>query len=160
MASQRVDNCLHQWTAIALILLWITLASCGCTPVQAPDQTKSPPPTPASAAQTAPLPGSSPKIAKLFPNAGQMLRFKNISLDEGLSQSVVLDIVQDDLGFLWFATQDGLNRYDGYDFKVFKNDPRSTNSISSNTIQRHRHRSFWAALDWHCNHRPGSLRSH
>jgi signal transduction histidine kinase/ligand-binding sensor domain-containing protein/CheY-like chemotaxis protein len=135
MASQRVDNWLHRWTASAMILIWIMLAAaCGRAPVQAPDQTKLPPSTFASRAETAQLPGASPKIAKLFPNAGQMLRFENISLDQGLSQSVVADIIQDNQGFLWFATQDGLNRFDGYDFMVFKNDPRSTNSISGNTI--------------------------
>lgn len=48
------------------------------------------------------------------------IRFDHISLEQGLSQSVVLDILQDRQGFMWFATQDGLNRYDGYNFKVFK----------------------------------------
>lgn len=45
--------------------------------------------------------------------------FKNITIDKGLSQNSVVDIVQDELGFMWFATQDGLNRYDGQNFKVF-----------------------------------------
>ncbi len=47
------------------------------------------------------------------------LVFKNISIDDGLSQNSVVDIAQDELGFMWFATQDGLNRYDGQDFKIF-----------------------------------------
>jgi ligand-binding sensor domain-containing protein/two-component sensor histidine kinase len=45
--------------------------------------------------------------------------FKNITIDHGLSQNSVVDIAQDELGFMWFATQDGLNRYDGKNFKVF-----------------------------------------
>ena len=47
-------------------------------------------------------------------------QFDRFSLDQGLSQVSVFDIVQDHKGFLWFATEDGLNRYDGYDFKVFR----------------------------------------
>lgn len=45
--------------------------------------------------------------------------FKNININEGLSQSSVVDIAVDQTGFLWFATQDGLNRFDGKDFLVF-----------------------------------------
>ncbi|UCH13684.1 MAG: response regulator, partial [Bacteroidales bacterium] len=47
------------------------------------------------------------------------MRFYQLSLEQGLSHSLVLDMVEDDLGFLWFGTQDGLNRYDGYEFKVY-----------------------------------------
>ncbi|MBC7829638.1 MAG: ATP-binding protein [Chitinophagaceae bacterium] len=46
--------------------------------------------------------------------------FRNININEGLSQSSVVDIAADNAGFLWFATQDGLNRFDGKDFLVFK----------------------------------------
>jgi ligand-binding sensor domain-containing protein/signal transduction histidine kinase len=45
--------------------------------------------------------------------------FRNININEGLSQSSVVDIAIDKTGFLWFATQDGLNRYDGKEFLVF-----------------------------------------
>ncbi len=47
------------------------------------------------------------------------IRFHRIGLDDGLSHSLVYGIIEDDLGFLWFGTQDGLNRYDGYEFKVY-----------------------------------------
>lgn len=47
-------------------------------------------------------------------------RFTHLTLADGLSQSQVLDVVQDQTGFLWFATQDGLNRYDGYNFQVWR----------------------------------------
>ncbi|MCP4216328.1 MAG: SpoIIE family protein phosphatase [bacterium] len=64
----------------------------------------------------------------------QSIRFKHISLNDGLSQNSVYCIFQDSKGFLWFGTQDGLNKYDGYSFKVYKNDPDNKNSISSNWV--------------------------
>ncbi|MBL7959636.1 GHKL domain-containing protein [bacterium] len=60
---------------------------------------------------------------------------ERISIEQGLSQSVVNTIYQDKKGFLWFGTQDGLNRFDGYSFIVFKNEPGNANSISNNTVQ-------------------------
>lgn len=48
------------------------------------------------------------------------MNFKAITINEGLSQNTVVDIVQDSLGYMWFATKDGLNRYDGSNFKIFK----------------------------------------
>jgi signal transduction histidine kinase/ligand-binding sensor domain-containing protein/CheY-like chemotaxis protein len=62
--------------------------------------------------------------------------FKHITANEGLSQSNVTSILQDDEGFMWFATQDGLNRYDGKTIKVYKNNPGNPHSIPSNLIQR------------------------
>lgn len=58
------------------------------------------------------------------------LRFAHLSTAQGLSQTRVQQIVQDDQGFLWFGTQYGLNRYDGYTFKVFAHDSARTNSLS------------------------------
>ncbi len=57
-----------------------------------------------------------------------------ISLEEGLSQSTVQAIVQDAQGFMWFGTQDGLNRYDGYSIKIYKHDQSDPNSVSDNSI--------------------------
>lgn len=62
------------------------------------------------------------------------VKITRLSLEEGLSQSSVRCILQDKNGFLWIGTQDGLNRYDGYNFKVFKNDPNDANSLSNNLI--------------------------
>jgi signal transduction histidine kinase/ligand-binding sensor domain-containing protein/DNA-binding NarL/FixJ family response regulator len=62
------------------------------------------------------------------------VQFEQISLEQGLSQSVINTILQDSMGFMWFGTQDGLNRYDGHDFKVYKNDPEDAGSLSSNFI--------------------------
>ena len=64
-----------------------------------------------------------------------MPRFERLSLEDGLSQNVVNSILQDHEGFLWFATQDGLNRYDGYTFKVFRHDPQDPSSLSDNWAQ-------------------------
>jgi ligand-binding sensor domain-containing protein/signal transduction histidine kinase len=61
---------------------------------------------------------------------GYDLRFSRLSEGSGLSQSRVSATVQDDLGFLWFGTQYGLNRFDGYKFKVFKHEPGQPRSLS------------------------------
>ncbi|MBC7777757.1 MAG: hypothetical protein H7246_20150, partial [Phycisphaerae bacterium] len=53
---------------------------------------------------------------------------------EGLSQGMIFDLLQDHQGFLWFATKDGLNRYDGYTFKTFQNNPFDRFSISDNEV--------------------------
>jgi len=63
-------------------------------------------------------------------NAG----YEIISTEQGLSQGLVNDMLQDEEGFIWIATKGGLNRYDGYSFKVFTNDPQDTASISSNAL--------------------------
>jgi ligand-binding sensor domain-containing protein len=52
--------------------------------------------------------------------ADQAPRFVRLTVEDGLSQNSVGDIVQDRLGFLWFGTQEGLNRYDGYRFVVHR----------------------------------------
>ena len=48
------------------------------------------------------------------------IKFGKISVDQGLSQSSVFAIVQDNTGLMWFGTQDGLNKYNGYDFSILK----------------------------------------
>ena len=58
--------------------------------------------------------------------------FENISIPQGLSNPSVGGIYQDSRGFLWVATQDGLNRYDGYEIKVYKNDPGDPSSLPVN----------------------------
>ena len=67
--------------------------------------------------------------------SGQEFSSRRIGLEEGLSQSSIMAIAQDSRGFLWFGTQDGLNRYDGYDFSVLKNEPFDPNSLSHNHIR-------------------------
>lgn len=60
--------------------------------------------------------------------------FKQIRIEDGLSQSSVFSIIHDKKGYLWFGTANGLNRYNGYEFKVFINDPSDSNTISDNGI--------------------------
>ncbi|MFT4929755.1 MAG: signal transduction histidine kinase/ligand-binding sensor domain-containing protein, partial [Phenylobacterium sp.] len=74
-----------------------------------------------------------------YPQATQaaepVTRFNRISLEQGLSQASIRSIFIDSKGFLWFGTQDGLNRYDGYGFTIFRHDPKVKNSISNNWIR-------------------------
>jgi len=62
------------------------------------------------------------------------IKFEHISLEQGLSQSSVKSIVQDSHGFMWFATIDGLNKYDGYRIKVYEYKNNQKNSISDNVL--------------------------
>jgi len=62
-------------------------------------------------------------------------KFTNIGVDEGLTNPFVIKVLQDRQGFLWVATQNGLYRYDGYEFKVFMHNPEDKSSIGGNYIQ-------------------------
>jgi ligand-binding sensor domain-containing protein len=61
------------------------------------------------------------------------IQFQHLQTDAGLSHSDILCIMQDSRGFMWFGTEDGLNKYDGYKFIVYKNN-RNKNSLSDNYI--------------------------
>ena len=60
--------------------------------------------------------------------------FEHVSVNEGLSQGSVTCILQDRLGFMWFGTQDGLNRFDGYSIRVYRNAPEDTTSLAENFV--------------------------
>ncbi|MBK8904874.1 MAG: response regulator [Anaerolineaceae bacterium] len=62
-------------------------------------------------------------------------KFTHLSLEDGLSQTTVNSILQDSRGFMWFGTQDGLNRYDGYNFVVYRHDLNDPNSLGDNRIR-------------------------
>ncbi|WP_242528085.1 two-component regulator propeller domain-containing protein [Allomuricauda sp. CAU 1633] len=66
---------------------------------------------------------------------GQEFYFKNYKAEDGLSHNTVLSSLQDERGFLWFGTKDGLNRFDGYSFKVFQYDANNPKSLGSNFIE-------------------------
>ena len=72
----------------------------------------------------------------LFPISGQVnqVNFSRILSENGLSQNSVHAIIQDNQGFMWFATEDGLDKYDGYNFTVYKNNPDDSSTISDNFI--------------------------
>lgn len=59
---------------------------------------------------------------------------ETMSATQGLSQGLINDMLQDKEGFIWIATKGGLNRYDGYSFKIFTTDPQDSSSISSNSL--------------------------
>ncbi len=63
------------------------------------------------------------------------MSFEHIGVDDGLSQSTVRVMYQDHLGYLWFGTDDGLNRYDGYAFKVFCHNRADSTTLSSSAIR-------------------------
>ena len=60
--------------------------------------------------------------------------FQNFSKKDGLSQASVFAIAQDSSGFMWFGTRDGLNRFDGYQFKAYTKDPLNEDAISFDFI--------------------------
>ena len=85
---------------------------------------------------------------------GKGIRFTRLSTDEGLSQTKVFQTVQDEQGFMWFGTQYGLNRYDGYNFKLFVHDPRNPNSLSGVQVQalfKDRDGALWVGCDQFLN---------
>ena len=74
-------------------------------------------------------------LATLFAQTGSF-EFNRIDISQGLSDNQVRSIVKDSKGFLWFATMSGLNRYDGYQFKVFRHNLRDSTSLSDDNILR------------------------
>lgn len=74
-------------------------------------------------------------LVLVAPARGDPFELERLSLEQGLSQSILEGIVQDRLGFLWFATEDGLNRYDGYRFQVLRHDPDDPDSLSYNDLK-------------------------
>jgi ligand-binding sensor domain-containing protein/signal transduction histidine kinase len=110
------------------LLLAFTLASCAGLNAPAATPEVDAVPTSPPTAPSRVSPDSLPQICDCF------LRFDHISIEQGLSQSSVRVIFQDSRGFIWFGTEDGLNRYDGYTFKSFKPDPDVSNSLSDRWI--------------------------
>jgi ligand-binding sensor domain-containing protein/signal transduction histidine kinase len=62
------------------------------------------------------------------------LKFEHLTTKDGLSQSTITCILQDSKGFMWFGTQDGLNKYDGYNFTIFRRDPDNPASIKGSFV--------------------------
>ena len=61
--------------------------------------------------------------------------FIHYTTDQGLSNDYIKDILKDRQGFLWIATQNGLNRFDGHSFRQFFHDPENTNSLPGNLVK-------------------------
>lgn len=78
---------------------------------------------------------------------GQPYYFKHYQVENGLSNNTVYCTVQDDKGFMWFGTKDGLNRFDGYTFKTYRNDANNSASIGNDqvfTLDIDQHNNFYA----------------
>ncbi|MDQ7051193.1 MAG: two-component regulator propeller domain-containing protein [Enterobacterales bacterium] len=79
--------------------------------------------------------GSSLVIANEFDyRYKKTFKVQRLSLKEGLSQSTVQTIIQDQDGYIWLGTEDGLNRFDSYEFKIYRNDLRNANSLHENSV--------------------------
>jgi ligand-binding sensor domain-containing protein/signal transduction histidine kinase len=113
----------------SILLLALFVNSCGtpASPVKTGET--------ASDALPAPQTGEvTTGVSKADAPYSQNIRFEHLSLEEGLSQSMVTSILQDRTGFLWIGTQDGLDRYDGYNFTVYKPDSTDPASLSDRWI--------------------------
>jgi signal transduction histidine kinase/ligand-binding sensor domain-containing protein/CheY-like chemotaxis protein len=93
-------------------------------------------------------------LASLLTSPGftqyEQLRFKRLTTLDGLSQRWVRCIYQDDIGYMWFGTADGLNRYDGNEFLIYRPDPDDKYSIGNmviNQISRKRMDEMWICTD-------------
>lgn len=67
--------------------------------------------------------------------SAQSIHFDRLGINDGLSQNTVTSILQDERGFMWFGTKDGLNRYDGKKFKIFKHTPGETSGLGNSLIK-------------------------
>ena len=69
-----------------------------------------------------------------FTRSQESILFRHLTVNQGLSQGSVVCILQDRDGFMWFGTQDGLNRFDGYEVTVFKHDPADSTTLNDNFV--------------------------
>jgi ligand-binding sensor domain-containing protein/signal transduction histidine kinase len=110
---------------LTVVICLNALAACSSAAL-----TSTPQPTAANAESLS----STPTVTSASESYRGYIRFDHYGLTEGLSQSTVNCIVQDAQGFMWFGTQDGLNRFDGYDFKVYTTEPNNSHSLSDRWI--------------------------
>src|SRR6056297_1128784 len=78
------------------------------------------------------------------------VKFEHITIEDGLPHSKINTIYQDHHGYIWFGTNDGVARYNGYEFTVYQHVPKDTNSISHNLIRdifEDRWKNLWIATD-------------
>jgi ligand-binding sensor domain-containing protein/signal transduction histidine kinase len=107
---------------VAVILLLLLVTGCG----RAPEAATPLPPAGSEAGPAADGQG--------YDRPPADLTFSHLSLEDGLSEGTVYCTFQDSKGFLWFGTQDGLNKYDGYTFTIYRPDP-TRNSIASSFVR-------------------------
>jgi len=117
------------WALLTVVAL--VAAGCGGARASVPSELAPSPSKPAAETESPPV-GPAPLYAAGGP--GRPIDFKRLTLEDGLSQSSINCIAQDAQGFMWFGTQDGLNRYDGYEFKVYRHDPENPYSLSNSYV--------------------------
>src|SRR5580698_3622122 len=106
--------------------------------------------SPASASANSRLSRNNDRSVRIPAIDGVDIRFSRLSTAQGLSQTQAAEIVQDDQGFMWFGTQYGLDRYDGYEFKVFTHDPTRASSLSCvyvHSLFKDRSGTLWVGCD-------------
>jgi ligand-binding sensor domain-containing protein len=80
----------------------------------------------------------------------QALRFDRFTLDQGLSNNFITSILQDQQGFIWVGTEDGLNRFDGYTFRTYRSDPTNPHTLPNNVVlalAEDQHRMLWIGTE-------------
>ncbi|MBT3243046.1 MAG: response regulator [Bacteroidetes bacterium] len=95
--------------------------------------------------------GSCHAYAQLSDQSQAFYKFIRLNETDGLTNNVVNDIIQDDIGFIWIATDDGVFRYNGTDFQSYRNIPEDSNSIPSNAVQTlhlDQNGNIWALTDY------------
>jgi signal transduction histidine kinase/ligand-binding sensor domain-containing protein len=113
------------WGIAALLAIFLLAASSSERPFPS-----APLPTPLPKQNNVPDPGHLDRDI-----SGDAIQFQHLSLKDGLSQNSVYCILQDHQGFFWFGTQDGLNRYDGYEFTVYRPQAGDASSLSHHFIR-------------------------
>ncbi|MEO6288222.1 MAG: two-component regulator propeller domain-containing protein [Dyadobacter sp.] len=89
-------------------------------------------------------------LSLVFSDCRAQGTFHHLTTNDGLSHSAVMNIVQDHRGFLWLATADGLNRYDGDRFRNYRRSAKDTNTLSNNYVNcltEDRQRQLWAGTN-------------
>jgi signal transduction histidine kinase/ligand-binding sensor domain-containing protein len=123
---------------VALMIIPLLATVCGdSSGPGSPEPGSSPSVTLSTEPRVATTPGAGMQAEDTPPNPPipeSNLRFEHISRQDGLSHNSVLCVVQDSLGFMWFCTEDGLNRYDGYEFEVYRHDPDNPDSLGLGEI--------------------------
>ena len=124
---------------LMLAALLLVVCSCASPAIERPRVSTATPSTPGdSPAGSVADPASqeATPATGVSATSAQRIEFRQLTLEDGLSQSTINCIVQDSRGFMWFGTQDGLNRYDGYEFRVYEHEPDAPHSLSTNWVQR------------------------
>jgi len=89
------------------------------------------------------------QLSAATPARSNQVRFNHLTVQDGLSNSTVFSIVQDNAGFMWFATLDGLNRFDGVNFRIYrpvKGDTTSVADLGIKNLYSDKNGRLWIAL--------------